>query len=525
MTRAHGLWLCAALLGVSPLAIAGDDVDALFTSSFETGEAPPPPPAGSLSFQDTTAQAIGSTLDSDARFDALWVDFNSDGCSDAFIFAHADFATSRLWVNRCDGSNTFTYVDNAQARYFMSSPEVPRGSGWITLLDTNGDGRQDYWLRDATTLAARYINGTSAVGETPYFSHKEAGCDDHCVFGDIDGDGGLDVIRQDRRVQRMSGGAQIHPAAGSAGDRIVTDVNGDSWPDLVQPNAGGYWRNEQGALSWRAASALQGNKTLLVSADFDNDGHMDLLSYTGDDNSGTGGAHLYRNDGSGGFVDVTAGSGIDQLGYTAWWTGYGNIVAADLDNDGLQDLVIAGAAYTPAVTLLRNTGSLRFATVNVDLGNAVSGNETGKSRAAVADYDNDGLLDIVKTQTASNIGIWHNTTPTGGARWMKVRVRGSGPNTDGIGADVRWYRAGTNTLVSHMDVQATMQHAQTWLHTGLGAETEVDLEVRFPHGGPTHRFANVASNQEVIVYASGCLVEGWQPGNGWSLTAPGSCSP
>nr|MBP6799160.1 hypothetical protein [Luteimonas sp.] len=62
------------------------------------------------------------------------------------------------------------------------------------------------------------------------------------------------------------------------------------------------------------------------------------------------------------------------------------------------------------------------------------------------------------------------------------------------------------------------------LHAGLGTNATVDLEVRFPNGGPTHRFANVASNQEVIVYRGGCLLANWRPGSGWPLAAPANCS-
>src|SRR3546814_14705950 len=67
-------------------------------------------------------------------------------------------------------------------------------------------------------------------------------------------------------------------------------------------------------------------------------------------------------------------------------------------------------------------------------------------------FDNDGRLDIIKTQFPSNIGLWRNTVDTEGNRWMKVRVRGGGGNSAGVGASVRWYRPGTSQLVSPLDV-------------------------------------------------------------------------
>ena len=107
---------------------------------------------------------------------------------------------------------------------------------------------------------------------------------------------------------------------------------------------------------------------------------------------------------------------------------------------------------------------------------------------------------------------------------MKVRVRGGGGNSDGVGASVRWYRAGTNQLVSHMPVLVGEQHPQSHLHTGLAGHQVVDLEVRFPSGGPVYRFPDVASNQEVIVYRNGCMLDGWRPGTGWPLSPPANCS-
>src|SRR3546814_6711967 len=71
-------------------------------------------------------------------------------------------------------------------------------------------------------------------------------------------------------------------------------------------------------------------------------------------------------------------------------------------------------------------------------GEGPDGWQSAKPRADVADFDNDGRLDIIKTQFPSNIGLWRNTVDNEGNRWMKVRVRGGGGNSDGVGASVRW---------------------------------------------------------------------------------------
>lgn len=478
--------------------------------------------AGPLTFVNEAAQRVDTIPDSQYRFDALFVDFNSDGCPDAFIVSHSDWgASSRLWNNRCDGSGTFQHMSSSQTNHYVSGS--PLISGWVTRLDFDGDGKQDFWGRHGNAMGARYRNGSSNGAFVPRFAAKENGCEGYCAFGDITGSGNLEVVTDSRRVLTMAG-QQLRAAAGSPAYQVVGDVTGDGWPDIVQPARGGYWRNDRGTLAWVAVPAFSGGSFMqMLLADFDNDGDLDLFYLDGAQFSSSNRGLLYRNNGSGGFTDVSSGSGLSGIAASD----YGNIIAADFDNDGRQDLMVAGVG--DSVRIYRNNGDMTFTASTSTSFGAASGDgaggwQSGKPRADVADFDNDGRLDIVKTQFQSNLGLWRNTTNIDGNRWMKVRVRGTSGNSDGVGASVRWYRAGTSQLIAHMPVLVGEQHPQTHLHTGLGNNATVDLEVRFPNGGPTHRFANIASNQEVIVYRNGCKIENWRPGSGWPLTAPSNCS-
>ena len=531
----HPSWLALPFILVATAAMPA--ADTIFASGFDRSSLP----AGTIEFRNETSQRFDHLADSAYRFDAMWTDFNGDGCPDAWIFGHEDPSTSRLWVNRCDGSNTFVLAGNDVVHYYIGTPLLPRGTGWVTLLDVDGDGRQDFWTRDADTMAARYVNGTpsTAAGSLPSFSGKDNACEggDHCVLADINGDDRIDVVHEDGSIRDALTGLSLS-AATTPGDRAPADLDGDGWIDLVQPDAGGYWHNNHGNLEWRAIPGLAGNTELILVQDLDNDGDYDIFTLGGDNATGEGGPHLYRNNGNTTFTDVTAASGlaatmpgpgdrpVPVVGFTPYFTNYGNVVVADLDNDGLQDLVIAGNKTSPSVTVLRNLGDLRFGTTGVNLGDAASGSDAAKSRAATADFDNDGRLDILKTQADSNVGLWRNTTNTGSNHWMKVRVRGTGGNSDGIGADLTWYAAGTDTILAHMSVQASNQHPQTWLHTGVGDNAQVDLVVHWPHGGPVQRYDDLATNQEVIVFPepAGCILQHWQPGDGWPLNAPTDCT-
>lgn len=131
-------------------------------------------------------------------------------------------------------------------------------------------------------------------------------------------------------------------------------------------------------------NGAQGDKHLpetmgsgLAFVDVDGDGQLDLYFV-----NSAGGAVFYHNNGDGSFTDTTPSSGLRNSGY-----GMG-VVAADVDNDGDQDLYIT--AYG-ANLFYRNEDAGRFTDVTASAG---VGDEGFGAGAALADYDNDGDLDL-----------------------------------------------------------------------------------------------------------------------------------
>ena len=117
-------------------------------------------------------------------------------------------------------------------------------------------------------------------------------------------------------------------------------------------------------------------------ADYDNDGDLDL-ALSGYDMAPVSG--VYRNDGAGTFVDISAT--IDMIDGTVGWVDY--------DNDGDQDLILSGSMGTAdSIRLYRNTGGA-FSPVDVPF-IAARNFEWG-------DYDNDGDLDIVLSGYVNSI--------------------------------------------------------------------------------------------------------------------------
>ena len=120
--------------------------------------------------------------------------------------------------------------------------------------------------------------------------------------------------------------------------------------------------------------------------DFDGDGWLDLFLVNSRDWTPRAGRRslsaLYRNTGTGKFVNVTAGSGLDIEQY-----GMG-VAAGDYDNDGKTDLYVTALEGD---RLFQNLGAGKFKDVTKAAGIA---NANFGTSAAWLDYDKDGHIDL-----------------------------------------------------------------------------------------------------------------------------------
>ena len=119
--------------------------------------------------------------------------------------------------------------------------------------------------------------------------------------------------------------------------------------------------------------------------DADGDGWLDVLLINGKDWTPRGRrstSALYRNNGHGGFVDVTAGSGLDVELY-----GIG-VAVGDYDNDGRDDVYVTALEGD---RLFHNEGRGKFRDVTGASGIV---NASFGTSAAWLDYDKDGRLDL-----------------------------------------------------------------------------------------------------------------------------------
>jgi hypothetical protein len=173
------------------------------------------------------------------------------------------------------------------------------------------------------------------------------------------------------------------------GNHTVGDFNGDGRLDLAGQGSNAaavMLATGDGTFGAKVAYAVAGQVQDLAAADVTGDGKVDLaVSLSDPVNS----LSLLKGNGDGTFgapVNVANTSGLDSPA----------VVAADLDNDGKVDLVLAhaiGCFTAPCivgrtVSVLDGNGDGTFQPAReVDAG-------TGMSRIAVGDFDRDGVEDL-----------------------------------------------------------------------------------------------------------------------------------
>jgi len=119
----------------------------------------------------------------------------------------------------------------------------------------------------------------------------------------------------------------------------------------------------------------------------------------------TGRHSLYRNNGDGTFTDVTEQAGIAKATESYGMT----VVAADLDEDGWTDILVA-CDSTPSLLFMNNhDGTFREEGVLRGVALSDDGMEQAGMGVGVGDYDLDGHLDLFKTHFAEDAnGLYHN---------------------------------------------------------------------------------------------------------------------
>ena len=423
-------------------------------------------------------------------------DFDRDGDADLYVTG-AD-AGSLLW-NEGDGTFREAAEDagvTALGWYAGAAAGDVDGNGWPDLF-VAGYANTDSPVEGATL---GFPNTYTGVRDLLYLNEGRSD-DGGVTFREVGREAGLEVAAFDYGLGALfsdlegDGDLDLFVANDTKPDRLYDNV---PWPGRAAADPAGIgFRFEE--LAARAGVADPGAGMGVAEADDDGDGRDDLFV-----TNARGQVHgVFRGQESDvvnpSFRDVRRELGPDLGASTGWGVSW-----ADLDLDTDLDLVIANGAIPitdPATDAepLQVFGNLaaqgdgaRYADVGGDAGLGAVGPLLARG-SAVADYDNDGDLDVAVGTVGGPLVLLENQAATG--NWLEVDLGGVVP-----GATVSVSLAGEHTMTREVHAGSSFQSSEDPRpHFGLGdAEAARRVVVTWPDGEET-AVDDVAANQRLVV--------------------------
>ena len=344
----------------------------------------------------------------------------------------------------------------------------------------------------------------------------------------------------------------------------VADLNGDGWPDIYLSNDYSipdrmYINNGDGTFSDQLPNKLDHISLFSMGnniADVNNDGLQDIFTLdmlpednkrqkllSGLDNYESFNINLrngffyqyvrnmlHINNGNGTFSEIGQLAGLSNTDWS--WAP----LFADYDNDGWKDLFITNGFMRDFTNMdvlkfnenymrslngqiepkdllamlknvpssdvknyiYKNNGDLTFANKGLAWGVDIPSNSNG---AAYSDLDNDGDLDLVVNNINRAAFVYQNES-NAATNHLKVRLKGAGKNTDGLGALITVFNKGKQQCLEQMPSKGYLSSVSQNLHFGLGKDKMVDSVRVVWLSGKQQVLTKVAANQQMVLVES-----------------------
>jgi len=499
---------------------------------------------GNLKFEDISKTA-GVSLSETWNNGAVMVDINGDGWLDIYVCSSTDgrarYRRNILLINNHD----LTFTDRAK-EYGIDDDAYSTHS---TFFDFDKDGDLDLFVLNHsvdrfamfTKNSINYKKQKSRKYGQKFFINEG----DHFVEA---------TEKVGIRNNVLNFGLGV----------AVADFNGDSWPDLYVSNdfyeqdylyinqKNGTFREELEKYCSYVSLSSMGDD----AADINNDGWIDMFTldmlpasnYEQKLVAGPDNYHKVTILDKIGFYHQTTRNMLQINNYGEFFTEVGQYAGiygtnwswspliCDFDNDGNKDLFISNGygknnthmdIITLAVTetmkqrrgeksinrmeflkkipstilnnyMFHNNGDLTFTNVARQWG---IHKKTLSNGAAYADLDNDGDMDLIISNINDYAFIYRNNAEhTTGNHYLKIRLKGTGKNTGGIGAriDVSCGRhTYTQEFYPSRGYMSSVDHA---LIFGIGKATVVDsLTIIWPDLR-RETLRNIRADQTITLY-------------------------
>jgi hypothetical protein len=201
-------------------------------------------------------------------------------------------------------------------------------------------------------------------------------------------------------------------------------------------------------------------------------------------------------------------AGGDHLPSTAWHPEF-----QDVNNDGFIDLFISKgnvstmpdyAKRDPSNLLLGQAdGTFKEVADQAGVLNFARGRG-----AALADFNLDGMLDLIEVNYGEPVRLWRSAAQMG--NWLNVRVAQAGPNRDAIGAWIE-VQVGSATMRRELTVGGGHAGGQLgWMHFGLGSSRVAQARVVWPDGEASP-WLQANANEFVVLTRGDNRLQRWAP--------------
>lgn len=392
-------------------------------------------------------------------------DYDGDGDQDLFVYQSGDWS------------------DGKPRGFFSPYGTVQDDNGYPNVLYENtGTPEESRSTGEAGDTGGEFerVDGTGIEGERWSLAAS---------FTDLDGDGRPDVhVANDYNndvifvnngdgtfEERLLGNETARNGMASE----VADVNGDGRPDVFTTNV---------ELPFTRKNL--GNERYERLKDF----HQFVIH-----SNRTRGNTLLINQGDGTFQNQADEYGV-RVGGWGWAASF-----ADFNNDGQRDLIHGtqnvvqifpdDPVYTYPMVWERDGDS--FERIN---GSELGLNEDDSRGLITVDYDNDGDLEVISANYASNFTVYDNTVPSDTSSLEFEVVDENGATVHGATVEVE---AGKTSQTVFQDSRTDfLSQMPRRSHVGLGSRERATLRVTWPDG--TERtFEDVEAGQFVLLTKDG----------------------